>query len=78
MDNEEVKKRLIAAVERDLGNRASAILKEQILRIINGSKNELNDLEKVLQKIRMSIKLFVDEKLSEKVYKDLRAAANLS
>ena len=78
MDNEEVKKRLIAAIERDLGNRASAILKEQILRIINGSKNELNDLEKVLQKKRMSIKLFVDEKLSEKVYQDLRAAADLS
>ena len=76
MDNPALEKRLVDTVERTLRSRTSDLLMDQILKIISGPKQGLDELNSVLQKVRISVKLFVDEGLSDQLNHDLRAEAN--
>lgn len=68
------KQQLILTVERDLRGRASAILLDQMVRIISNAGDDPQELEEALQKVRTGVKLFVDEQLSDQLYQDLRSS----
>lgn len=73
-DRSALKKRLKDIVDQAIDGKTSSTLREQLFQIIDEAGDESTEIEKGLEKVRITIKLFIDEKLAERVSQDLRSA----
>lgn len=68
---------LVTTLKRSLSGRASTLLLERMVKLIEQSPEDASELARTIAKIRASIRLFVNEELAETVDSELRNQAGL-
>lgn len=70
---EDTRTRLLGLLDQRLGTRASVLLMGRLRAVVEGLRDDPGSLDEGLKKIRVAVKLFVDEGLAASLHDELLA-----